>query len=127
MILADSDVLIEILDKKSSKGNEAVKLILESGEQLYTSAINVHEVMFGLLKYGKPIKELLQLPALDFTKRDAMLSSKLELEAEKSGCPVLRTDAMIAVIAINNSLQLYTFNLKHFEKFETYGLEFFSR
>jgi hypothetical protein len=56
-----------------------------------------------------------------------MLSSKLELEAEKCGCPVLRTDAMTAAIALNNSPQLCTFNLKHNEKLETYGLEFFRR
>jgi|WetSurMetagenome_2_1015567.scaffolds.fasta_scaffold17883_3 tRNA(fMet)-specific endonuclease VapC len=127
MILADSDVLIEIVEKNSTKGDEAAKRILESGEQLCTSTINIHEVLFGLHKCGKPVKDLFQLPTLDFTKRDALLSSELELEAERSGCPVLRTDAMIAAIVINNSLQLYTFNLKHFSKFETKGLEFFSK
>ena len=89
MIIADSDVLIEILDKKSEKGDGAVKRILESGEEVCTTVISVHEVLFGLYKYGKPVKEVLHLPVLHYTN----LSSKLELEAEKSGKPIRRTDA----------------------------------
>ncbi len=33
MILLDTDVLIEILDKKSKKGDEALARLSESGEQ----------------------------------------------------------------------------------------------
>jgi tRNA(fMet)-specific endonuclease VapC len=125
MILADSDVLIEILDKKSKKEDEAVKQILESGEQLCTTVINVHEVLFGLYKYGKPVKELLQLQILDYTKEDALLSSTLQFEAEKDGKPILQADAMIAAIAISNGAHLYTFNLRHFSPFENQGLGLF--
>lgn len=114
MIVLDSDILIEILDKKSKKGEEALKRILESDEQICTTAISIHEVLFGLYKFAKPVKELMQLPVLDFTKKDAQLSSKLELEAEKNGRPTRRTDTMVAAIAINNNSQLYTFDYKHF-------------
>ena len=123
MILLDSDVVIEILDKKSQKGDEALKQVLEKGEEVGTTAISINEVLYGLRKYGKSAKDLLQLPVLDYTKNDAALSSQLELQAEKEGKPIQRTDAMVASIAINNSATLFTFNLKHFELLKKQGLK----
>lgn len=125
MIVVDSDVLIEILDRKSDKGNQALKLILESGEEMFTNAIALHEVLFGLYEKGKPTKDLLLIPVLEFNKDDALLSSKIELEAEKKGTPIERTDTMIAAIAINNSARLYTFNNKHFDGLKSMGLKTF--
>lgn len=125
MIAVDSDVLIEILDRKSEKGAEALKRILASGEEVCTTVISIHEVLFGLHKYGKPVKELLQLPVLNYTKNDAILSSKLELEAEQAGKPIRRTDAMVAAIAVNNNAVLFTFDLKHFGALKPHGLKLF--
>jgi tRNA(fMet)-specific endonuclease VapC len=124
-MILDSDVVIEILQKKSPKGDEAVKQILSSGEEPCVTAITMHEVLLGLYRYGRPLREFLQFPVLDYTKKDAVLSSKLEFEAEKSGRPALRTDAMIAAMAINNRLSLYTFNTKHFNAFKSQGLSLF--
>jgi len=125
MIIVDTDVLIEIFDKKSEKGDEALKKILESGERIGITAINLHEILYGLQKYAKPIKEVLQLPTLDYTEGDASLSAKIELEAESRGTPIRRTDAMIAAITINNKASLYTLDLKHFQPLETLGLKLF--
>jgi len=125
MIVIDTDVLIEILDKKSEKGDEALKCITESGEDICTTAINLHEILYGLHKYGKPVKEILLLPVLGFTKKDASLSSKIELEAERKGKATRRTDAMIAAIAINNGASLYTFDRKHFSPLKASGLKLF--
>jgi tRNA(fMet)-specific endonuclease VapC len=125
MIALDTDVLIEILDKKSEKGNEALNLILQSGEKTSTTAINIHEILYGLHKYGKPVKEILLLPVLDYGKKDAELSSRIELEAEKKGSPIRRTDAMIVAIVINNAAMLYTFDLKHFSPIKANGLKLF--
>jgi tRNA(fMet)-specific endonuclease VapC len=126
MISLDTDVLIEILDKRSEKGSEALIRILESGEKAFTTAINVHEILYGLHKYGKPVKEILLLPISDFGRKDAELSCKMELAAEKVGSPIRRTDAMIAAIAINNGAMLYTFDLKHFSPIKANGLKLFS-
>jgi len=125
MITIDSDVLIEILDKKSEKGDGALKQILQSGEEIATTAISLHEVLYGLHKYAKPVKEILLLPLLNYTKKDAVLSSKIELEAEEKGSPIRRTDAMIAAIAINNGAKLCTFDLKHFNLLKDFGLKLF--
>ncbi|MGA3059762.1 MAG: type II toxin-antitoxin system VapC family toxin [Candidatus Bathyarchaeia archaeon] len=125
MIVIDSDVLIELLDRKSEKGDQALKQTIESKEEVATAVISLHEVLYGLHKYGKTVQELLSLPILSYTKKDAVLSSKIELEAEKKGKPVCRTDAMIAAITINNNAKLYTFNLRHFEALQNLGLELY--
>jgi len=125
LISIDSDVLIEILDRKSLKGDQALKQIAESKEEVATTVINLHEVLYGLNKYGKPVKELLLLPILSYTKKDAMLASKIELEVEKKGKIACRTDAMIAAITINNGAKLYTFNIKHFKTLQDLGIELY--
>ena len=124
-MILDSDVIIEILQKKSLKGEEAVKQILSSSEEPCITVITMHEVLLSLHKHGRPLREFTQFPVLNYTKEDAVLSSKLELEAEKNGRPALRTDSMIAAIAINNGLSIYTFNTKHFIKFKSQGLKLF--
>jgi len=123
MIIVDTDVLIEIFDKESKKGDEALKRILESDESISITSINLHEILYGLYKYAKPVKEVLQLPVLNYTKKDANLAAHMELEIEKRGTAIRRTDAMIAAITINNGASLYTLDLKHFKPAEAFGLK----
>jgi tRNA(fMet)-specific endonuclease VapC len=125
MIALDTDVLIEILDKESERGAQALIQILQSEEEICTTVINIHEILYGLHKYGKPVKEILLLPILNYMKKDSVLSSKIELEAEESGNSIRRTDAMIAAITMNNGGALYTFDLKHFGPLRTLGLKLF--
>ncbi|MEM2896358.1 MAG: hypothetical protein QW265_00915 [Candidatus Bathyarchaeia archaeon] len=44
MIVLDTDVLVEIFDRKSSKGDEALNRILSSGEDIATTSINLNEI-----------------------------------------------------------------------------------
>ena len=126
MILLDSDVLIEILDKKSLRGDRALRAILDSKENICTTSLNIHEVLYGLRKYAKPIEDILQLPALKFTKEDARLSSEIELEMERKGTSIRRMDAMIGAIAISNASILFTLDRRHFEPLTTFGLKLFA-
>jgi tRNA(fMet)-specific endonuclease VapC len=125
MIVIDTDVLIEILDKKSEKGGEALRQILKSGEEIFTTVITLHEVLYGLRKRGKLAKDVLLLPVLSYTKRDALLSSRMELEAERQGKPIPRADTMIAAMTVNNEAKLCTLDLKHFSSLKEFGLKFF--
>ena len=120
MILVDTDVLIEILDEGSQKGDAALKKIEEAKEDIILTSLNLHEILFGLYKYANnsKIEEILLLDVTDFTKNDAALSALLEVRAEKSGKKVPRFDTMIAAVAINRGLKLFTFNKKHFDGFE---------
>lgn len=126
MIVLDTDVLIEVFDRKSVKGDEVLRRLDRSGEDIATTAINLHEILYGLEKYAKPVREVLLLPVLEYTKRDAGLSAELELKAERAGVPVRRTDTMIAAITMNRGASLYTFDLKHFEVLKKFGLKLFS-
>ena len=125
MIVLDTDVLIEIFDKRSQKGDEALTKVLESGDGVSTTAINLHEITYGLRKYARPVSGVLQLPVLDYTKEDANLSAKIKLEAERAGRAIRRTDAMIAAVAISHGAKLYTHDLKHFGPLEAQGLTLF--
>jgi predicted nucleic acid-binding protein len=122
MIVLDTDVLIEIFDKHSRAGDEALRKILEKRDNIETTAITLHEILYGLQKYAKSVPEILQLPVLGYSKEEAILSVRLELGAEKAGTPVRRTDAMIAAVTINNEAELFTFDLKHFEPLRAFGL-----
>ena len=126
MILLDTDVLIEIFDRNSDRGDEALEAILGSGEDIATTSINLHEILYGMEKYAKPVKDVLLLPVLDYTKRDALISAEIEVEAERSGSSIRRMDAMIASVAINHGALFYTFNKKHFKSLEDMGLKLFS-
>lgn len=120
MILVDTDVLIEIFDKNSEKGDDALQRIESVGEDITLTSINLHEILFGLYKYAdnNKIEKIKLLDVVDFTKDDAELSAKLEVKAEKKGAKVPRFDAMIAAVAINRGFKLFTFNKDHFEGFE---------
>ena len=125
MIVLDTDVLIEIFDRGSIKGEEALERLVRCGEDICITVINLHEVLYGLSKYAKPVREVLRLPVLSYRKEDAILASELELKLERRGMPIRRTDAMIAAIAINNNAKLYTFDVRHFKPLEEYGLKLF--
>lgn len=124
MILADTDVLIEIFDKNSNKGDAALKKIEEAREDISLTSLNLHEILFGIYKYADKQKadRILLLEVIDFTKDDAALSARLELKAENKGKKIPRFDAMIAAVAINRGFKLFTFNKDHFECFEELGL-----
>ncbi len=125
MIILDTDVLIEIFDRSSTKGEEILQRLLKTGEDITTTAINLHEILCSMQKFAAPVKETLLLPVLDYTKKDAALSSKLEQEGEKTGTTIRRADAMMAAIAMNNGAALYTLDPKHYNGFKSLGLKFF--
>ncbi len=117
--------MIEILDKKSKRGDESAKKLLESGERVGTTSLAVREILYGLAKYGKPTGAVERLPALPFEQSDAKLSSMMEVELQKEGMPAQRTDTVIAAVAINRGARLFTFNSEHFARMARFGLRLF--
>ena len=115
MIILDTDVLIEIFDKKSTKGDIALQEIENAGEDIAITSLTLHEILYGIQKYGKKNTiKINQLETIEYNRDDAHLSAKLEVECEKKGQKVARIDTMIAAIVINRNAKLYTFNQKHF-------------
>ena len=125
MIVLDSDVLIEIFDRKSTVGGELLNKILESNEDISTTAVCFHEVLYGALKYSKPVKEIQDIPVLNYTKEDAELAARMELDAERKGKKLERADLMIAATVIKEEAMFFTLNRKHFEQLESFGLKLF--
>ena len=115
MIIIDSDVLIEIFDKESEKGEAALQKLEKSDEDIAITSFNLHEILYGHYKARKKIKGITQLNTIEFNKKDAELSASLEIDAEKKGKIIPRMDTMIAAIAKNRNAKLYTFNKKHFQ------------
>lgn len=116
MIIIDTDVLIEIFDKKSTKGDDALKKIEQSGENIAITSINLHEILYGTYKFSKrKISELDQIETIEFTREDAKLSAELEIQAEKHGQMISRIDTMIAAIVINRKAKLFTYNQRHYQ------------
>jgi tRNA(fMet)-specific endonuclease VapC len=116
MIIVDTDILIEIFDKNSEKGNLALKKLESSGEDIAITSITLHEILFGHYKHNKKVKDILQINTIEFNKNDSELSAKIEYDLEKKGELITRTDTMIAAIALNRKAKIYTFNKKHFQK-----------
>lgn len=127
MIVLDTDVLIEMMDSESAKGRKILEMIKNSGEEVATTTINLHEILYGLLKLRKRdvIQKVLGFNIVEYDKDDAVLSSEIEVKLEEGGEKAARLDCMIAAIAINKGAKLSTLNLKHFEKFKKLGLEIF--
>ncbi len=116
MIIVDTDVLIEIFDKQSKRGSLALQKIDNSGDDIAITSITLHEILFGHYKHKKKIKDILHINTIEFNKKDAELSAKIESDLEKKGKIIPRIDTMIAAIAINRKAKIYTFNNKHFQK-----------
>ena len=115
MIIVDTDVLIEIFDRKSEKGRDALNQLDKSGDDIAITSISLHEVLYGHYKRKKKIKDIEEIHTLEFNSEDAKLSAKLEIEAEKKGEIIPQADAMIAAIAINRKAKFFTYNKKHFQ------------
>jgi len=115
MIIIDSDVLIEIFDRKSKMGDLALENLEKSGEDIAITSINLHEILYGHYKIGKQIKGIQEINTIEFNKKDAELSAKLENDLEKKGKTIPRIDAMIAAIVLNRNAKIYTYNKKHFQ------------
>lgn len=125
MIILDTDALIEILQKGSKKGDQIFRILKNSHEEIATTSLNLHEIVYGLIKNQSLniMAELAGFRAIGFTKSDAMLSAKMEFELERKGMKTARLDCMIAAIAINKGAKLCTLNTKHFKRFEKFGLK----
>jgi predicted nucleic acid-binding protein len=95
----------------------------ESEESIATTSINIHELLYGFLKFAKPTTAALRLPAVPYGGEDAELSAKIEVALERKGVRVRRLDAMIAAIAIRSGAQLFSFDKKHFEPISDFGLK----
>ncbi len=114
VILVDTDILIEILDKGSPAGERALSRIRDGMDSAAITSITLHEILYGRTKRSKDTGDVLDLPVMGYTKDDAGLSALLGVNAEKRGRKVSRMDSMIAAMAIDYGAMPYANNTKAF-------------
>lgn len=120
MIMLDSNVIIELLNRQSSISDQLLATIKsQNDDNIAISSLVYEEVLFGVLKKLKldklpNIHPLGQFPVLPFSKKDAEVAAHVELEMEKQGMKKPRADAFIAASAISRNASLFTLNLKDF-------------
>ncbi|MHA1112470.1 MAG: type II toxin-antitoxin system VapC family toxin [Promethearchaeota archaeon] len=126
MIILDTDVLINLLDRKPSSKKSAIldKLNEHSDEEIVTTVINLEEFLCGVIKKDGFIDKshpVFQVESVPFLTNDAIRAAELEIQLEKSGKQKPRIDVIIASIALGYSSKIFTFNVNHFQDID--GLE----
>ena len=127
MILLDTNVISELMrldaDKKVIAAINSFPI-----DTLYISAITYAEILqgIGLLDEGKRKQNLLKIAqkilalfdkkTLPFNKKSAHFYADIIQQRTQQGRPIDFPDAQIAAIALQHQLQLYTRNIKDFEK-----------
>jgi len=120
-ICIDSDILIDVLRKKS----ESIKKISELENQstiLATTVVNSYELLFGAYKTKKKnhlklVNELLEkLIILEWKKGFSDLAAKIMADLEKNGKIIGIRDLFIGVIALKHDYKILTRNIKEFER-----------
>jgi predicted nucleic acid-binding protein len=121
MFLLDTDVISNIV-KKIPSSRLLRKLDETPKEALFTTAINIAEILFGAARvpHGHRILSVYnemvfpRLTVLPFDLESAKIYGPLRASLETKGLSKGEPDLMIAAIALQNSLILVSGNARHF-------------
>jgi tRNA(fMet)-specific endonuclease VapC len=121
MILVDSTVLIDFLRGKE----RAIHVIQEEEVVLYTTEINVFELVTGAHAGERNTKEHLErvfamlsrMIILPLDRKATMKAGQIAGELLRKGARIEETDCFIAGIALSNGItEILTKNLKHYKR-----------
>lgn len=121
MYLLDTDTISNCLKKNPSPA--LLRRLAEiPGDQQYTSAITVGELVYGAYRSDRPEYFLRQLEervwpnvqVLPFDEASARTYGKVRADLEKKGRPVSEPDLRIGAIALTHDLTVVTANSRHF-------------
>ena len=59
--------------------------IIANGDDVAITSITLYETMYGLIKFKKPFYHLSSFRVYGFSKEDALLAAKLDLDWRKMG------------------------------------------
>ena len=117
MMVADTDVLIDLLEDRSPAA-ERIALELERG-QLRTTVITRFELLAGAktLPQQRLVGELLAaLPCLSLDEPSADAAAEIRRKLERDGASIGMADSLIAGIVVTHNGVLLTRNRRHFER-----------
>jgi len=125
LIFIDADALLQILDKKSNKGQEIFEKLEKNKETFAITSITLYDVQSFLIEKGidiPPHVNLLQV--YDFAKEDIQKAIELKSELKKKGIEIYSSDLQVSAIVMNKGGTLYTMN-NHLKVLEEHGLKLF--
>jgi len=121
MYLFDTDIL-SFIAKKYRPESLMARLARTPRASQYTSAVNVAEIYYGLLRVDSR-ESLLRLfedqvfprlTVLPFDQESATIYGRLKAGLERKGRPRFEPDLQIAAIALQHHLTVITGNVRHF-------------
>lgn len=120
-ICLDTDFLIDFL-----RGKEAALSFVSKVEDraiLATTYVNLYELYVGAFKSENPAREITNFEALknrllllNLSGESVKLAGKVRAELMRKGEIIEIRDLLIGTIAVANSFQVKTNNLRHFTK-----------
>lgn len=114
----DSTVLIDYLRGRAAVAR--VGRLLDAGDTVATTAINVEEIVRGLRAPELPAARTLfaGMGVLPITDRDAWLAGDWRRDHAARGITLAQADCLIAAVTLNNKSGLATGNPKDFSVIE---------
>ena len=118
----DTDVLINALERRDL---ELLRRLLRY--KVYVPFVVLYEYLYGYAYIGKDYLKEKELVEEGFkvvypTQEVILKAMELDVALSKAGLKVSQGDILVAATAITLNRPLATFNLKHFERFNKYGL-----
>jgi predicted nucleic acid-binding protein len=130
MLILDTNILSELL-KPQPDSKVMAWLGNQNGLMVYTSAITVAEIRYGLaiMPKGKRRDELIfqteemfkddfQGRILSFDAKAALYYADISAQRRTNGQPISQSDAMLAAITKMHNMKLATRNIKDFKKLD---------
>ena len=125
MIFLETDVLFELLNKKSSKGDEIFQKLEKSNQSFAITSITFYEIVSFFMSSGRQIPPINLLQVYGFSKEDAQKAAELELKLQrKENKTVMITDLITAAIVMNKGGTSCTLN-DRLKELEDLGLKLF--
>ncbi|MEK6857133.1 MAG: type II toxin-antitoxin system VapC family toxin [Nanoarchaeota archaeon] len=126
MKVADTTFLIDLV-----KGKKETKKLLESGEDILTTQINMYELVRGLFlksiysaKFAEIINSLGDLRVLSLDNKSIVKSAEISADLIKKGEVIQDADCLTAGIALSNGINtIITKNVKHFSRIKNLKVE----
>ena len=83
MIFLETDVLFELLNKKSSKGDEIFQKLEKSNESFAITSITFYEIVSFFMTSGRQVPAINLLQVYGFSKEDAQKANWNEVRVKK--------------------------------------------
>ena len=118
----DTDVLIDLIERYDLEYIERLMV----RHELKISSIVYYEFCIGVYRVGKIyLKNIIEnyLEIIPFSGDIADKAAEIQAQLMREGKPMDHRDIIIGVTAIMNNAELWTKNLKHFERLREYGLK----